>query len=250
MSLENEPEVVAATPAAAPAPAKASNRNLIIGIVTMLVAIAAGYFFLFSEKSFTSLVPFNESLAVAVVNGEKIERFELDKSTDDLMNSLAQQGMDVNAEGFRAQVEQEALTRLINTKLLLQKAQNENYTAKDEEVNAQLATIEASFGGRPGLDARLGELGITYEMLVEDVKEQVIVTSYLEATTPILAITATEEEVNAYYETLKQQYGESLPPLTEIRPQVEQEFKAQKQQQIVGEVIATLRSEANVEIKI
>jgi FKBP-type peptidyl-prolyl cis-trans isomerase (trigger factor) len=249
MSLETEPEVVA-TPEAAAVPTKASNRNLIIGVATMLVAIGVGYFLLFSETKFTSLVPFNESLAVAVVNGEKIERFELDKSTDDLMNSLAQQGMDVTADGFRTQVEQEALTRLINTKLLLQKAQSENYTASDEEVNAQLATIEASFGGRPGLDTRLGELGITYDMLVEDVKEQVIVTSYLEATTPILAITATPEEIGAYYETLKAQYGENLPPFAEIQPQVEQEFKAQKQQQIVGEVIATLRSEAAIEIKI
>lgn len=245
---EVAPEV--ATPTTVTEVAKPNNRNLIIGIVTTLVALALGYVFLFTETELTSLVPFKDSQAVAIVNGEKIERFELNKSTEDLLNSLAGQGMDTTAEGVRAQVEQEALTRLINTKLLLQKALAAGHTASEEETTTQLAAIETGFGGRAGLDTRLGELGITYDMLVEDVKEQIVVTGYLEATTPITGITNTAEEIDAYYATLKTQYGENLPPLEEIKDQVDQELKAQKQQQIVAEVIEGLKRDATIEVKI
>jgi len=87
-------------------------------------------------------------------------------------------------------------------------------------------------------------------MLRNDVREQIIVGDYLEKETAVGSITVTEEEIASFYENLKTQYGEQLPPLEDIRTQMEADIKIQKQQGVLSEILADLRANAEVEVRI
>jgi hypothetical protein len=44
--------------------------------------------------------------------------------------------------------------------------------------------------------------------------------------------------------------GAELPPLDEIRPQIEAQILNQKQQQVVATIVAQLREEGDIDIRI
>jgi len=228
---------------------KNANLHMWIGIGVALMAMILGYLFLFTDIKLTSLIPFGKD-TVALVNGVPIKQVEFQNSVKNVTDAYSQQGVDVTDPATQEMIASEAVKRLINTELLLQAANNAGYTADDTKVDEQVASLISEFGGEEALQIRLSELNITKDMLRNDVREQIIVSDYLEQETAIGTITVTEEEINTFYENLKTQYGEQLPPKEEIRSQMETDIKIQKQQGVLSEILADLRAQAEVEVRI
>jgi len=225
-----------------------SGRNMLIGVVLALAVLVLGYLFLFSDLTPGSLNPMERDV-VALVNGEPITENELQNSIRNVTDSMTAQGMDVENTESAGVIESEALNQLINTELLLQAAQTAGYRASDEEIATEIAQLETNFGSAAELETRLTELNIDRQALERDVAEQLIVSNYLENETPVGEITVTQEELETFYASLVEQYGEQLPPQEEIQEQLEGELTAQKQREILGTILAELRAAAEVEIK-
>lgn len=226
-----------------------SNLHMWIGIGVALIAIIIGYIFLFTDIKLSSIMPFGKD-TVALVNGVPIKQVEFQNSVKNVTDAYSQQGVDVTDPATQEVIASEAVKRLINTELLLQAAGSAGYTADDVKVDEQVASLISEFGGEEALQTRLYELNITRDMLRNDVREQIIVGDYLDKETAIGSITVTEEEITAFYENLKTQYGEQLPPKEEIRAQMETDIKIQKQQGVLSEILADLRANAEVEVRI
>lgn len=241
-----------ATPAPEPAsteeaPTNTSKKNIIIGAAIAVVAVAIGYAAFFTD-TFGDLVSFN-SKTVATVNGVSITRVDFENSLKNVKNSITAQGADPEDPNIQEVVEGEALKQLINTQLLLQAAAEAGYEVDEEELEKQMMQLEINYGGTEQLENAMSELGITQDMLREDVGEQMLVNQYLEHETEIAKITASDEEVEAFYENLKPEFGDELPPLDDIREPITKDILEQKQRGMLGSILANLRAQAEVEIK-
>lgn len=228
---------------------KSSNVHMWIGVGVAIAAIILGYVFLFTDIKLSALIPFGKD-TVALVNGVAIKQVEFQNSVKNVTDAYIQQGVDVTDPATQEIIESEAVKRLINTELLLQSANAAGYTADETRVDEQVAALTNDFGGEEALQTRLDELHITKDMLRNDVREQIIVSDYLEKETAVGSITVNDEEIATFYENLKTQYGDKLPPLEDIKAQIEADIKVQKQQGVLGEILADLRANAEVEVRL
>ena len=95
----------------------------------------------------------------------------------------------------------------------------------------------------------MAEVGLTEEKLRSNIAERILSDLYIESVTTIEDVKVSDEEVKEFLKSINT--GDAkLPPLDEIRPQIEEQILGQKRQQIVTDLLAKLRSEGKVEIKI
>lgn len=184
---------------------------------------------------------------VAVVNGVELLREQFNETRGQIAQAAQQQGLTPDTEGAVDQINDQAIETLVNTELLLQAAGEANVTVEDGAVESQMQEIINSVGGEDQLASSLEEVGLTEEGLREELAQEALLQAYLDAN--LGEFTATEEEINAMYEQASQA-GSSLPPLEEVRDQVEEQVILTKRQEATGQLIEQLRAEAEVEILI
>lgn len=216
-----------------------SQFKIILFIIVLIIAGAVGF------KVYQSN---NGGPAVASVNGDKITENAYQGTVSALTDEMAAMGFDTSNEAAIAEIETEALDRLINTKLLVQAAEEAGHTATDEEVDAMIADITTQFGGEEAFTAYLTDNEISQDTLREDMYEQIVVETYLTENTEITAVTATEEEVQALYDDIAANApeGQEVPTLEEVYAQVESQVVGTKQQEMLGDLLAELRAEAEI----
>ena len=222
---------------------------MILGVIVTLLALGIGYVTLFTDIKLTSYIPFMDA-TVATVNGVAISETEFENSSASVRATIEAQGGDTETEGAKAAIKSQAISQLINAQLLIQAATEAGYTADPAEVDAQIAAIEENFGGKEAFAARLEELNITEKMFRQDVVEQVMVTAYIEGETDIADTAVSDEEIAAFYANIQAQYGEDIPSVEDLREQIVADLQIQKQQAELGDIIATLRDAADIEINI
>ncbi len=217
------------------------NTNVLIALVVALALIlGAGYY---AYRTSTT------GGTVAVVNGKKIYQKELDESVALIEQAATAQGIDSTDESAKKGIQDQALEVLINNALLITAALDMDITATDEAIQAKYDELAEQLGTEEELKKRMTEVGLTEEKLRSNIRERILADQYIEANTTIKELTVTEEEVLEFIKSINT--GETeLPPLDEIRPEIEAQILGQKQQAIVVELLAKLRGEADIEIKV
>jgi len=244
------------TPAAAPVATKSKSKAglyiaaIVIVIVTLLIVL-----FLLEKAGRSSTGIFDSYLAaqensvvVAVVNGEEITGKDLSVSIQQFNQAALAQGVDTTNPEVVADIRSQALEVLINTTLLRQAALAEGITVSDEETAQRLDTIEEEIGGAEVLQARIDELGLTRANLEEDIKEEIVIQSLLDTLFAETDMVVTEEEILAVYDAAGG-VDAGLPPLEEVRDQVEAQVRSTKEQEIIDAYLTDLKDEAEVELK-
>ena len=224
------------------------QKTLLIAIIGIVI-VAVGAWFLFSNGGAPSQNGTPElSDTVARVNGEDITRTELENSEAQI---AAQQGIDaasLDAAG-REQLQAQALDGLIANTLIQQAAANSGITATEADVSAQIETIESQFPDEAQFQEALAGQGLSESDFREQVRGEVAMQAYFEQTLDIASITVTEEEVRALYEQ-EAMTTEDIPPLEDVRGQIESFVIQQKQQELLVAHVQELRSNADIEILI
>lgn len=214
-----------------------SQQNIPIAIAVIVVVALGAWYFLSQGDS----APVENSEPVATVNGEEITRSELDA----LRTQVAtQQNTDPGTID-----EKQVLDTLIAQALIRQAAAQTDVTVSDEQVAAEVSSLTAQVGGEEAFTQAMAAQGITEDELRSQIRDQLITQAYLEQELELSQITATDEEVTTAYEEIATG-GEEVPPLEEVRGQVEELVIQQKQQTEVDALIAQLRAEAEVEVLI
>ena len=183
---------------------------------------------------------------VARVNDVSIPLRRYQDRVKDFADNVVFQGLSLEDEVIRQQIREQALASLINTEILLQAATAANITVTDEEIEAAYQTAASNFGGATGLEQALSELGFTEEELLEDIRGQLIIDAYLQETIDIDGVTVTDDEVSNYYNELSSSNTEA-PDFEEVSEIIREQLVIQKQQELLGGLIDSLRTEANVE---
>ncbi len=187
--------------------------------------------------------------AVAVVNGKNISVTEFNESIALIEQNATLQGVDITDATTKEEIRTQALDTLINNALIITAAENAGITVTDEKFKEAYDTLVTEVGGAETLTLRMTEIGLTEEKLNSNIKERIIADQYIESQTDIENLSVSEEEVQAFITALNAPEGQ-LPPLEEIRLQVEAQILSQKQQQLIIDLLAKLRSEAKIEMKI
>jgi len=237
-NFKSEPSVASSGVSAS---RKNYNKNIAISVVIVVIAV-------FVVLNFTGTNNlFNIQPAAAVVNGEKIKQSDVDNRIDQILSSPQAQGVDTTDPTVLEQVKQQVINELINTALLLQAADRAGIVSDSEAVETEYQLAVTQTGGEEEFKEQLSASGTTVTEFRANLRDQLIIREYLTANTTIFSISVTDEEVNQFYEQISVTQ-EGIPPLDEIRSQVERQLIGSKQQVELDAFITTLRDDALIEI--
>lgn len=218
-------------------------------VVSLVILLGAGYYFYTQQTGSTVFESLFKRDVVATVNGKRIYQKELDESVALMEQSATMQGIDVSEESVRTEIRNQALGVLVNNALLITAAEGAGFEASAEEIETTYGELVEQIGGQEALTARMTEVGLTEDKLRNNIKERILADQYIESATDIENLNVTDEEVAQFVASLGTQ-GTELPPLEEIRPQIEAQILSGKQQQLVAALIEELRAKATIELKI
>lgn len=220
-----------------------STNKIIIAIIAILVVIAGGWYAV--SKGGVSL---GQEKVVAIVNGEEITQEEYKTLYDQLKQSQGLGALAMNAETETALKEQ-VLETLIGTALVRQAIAQSDITISDEEFESQMGQIRAQFESDEAYNEALKAQNTTEEALRADVRSELIRQKYFESKLNLSSLSATDAEIEGAYAQIVES-GQEVPPLDEVRAEVRQFVLGQKQQELLNAHISTLRTSAEIEIKI
>lgn len=179
-----------------------------------------------------TMIDAEDDTVIATVNGQE----------------LTQREVSAVAQNPQIQDEEQAVEQLIDIVLLEQRAEEEGFTATEEEVE-ELLTAQLSQQGADLEDYKeqLEQAGASYDEVVEQYKSQIAAEKYLEQQAEgIETPEVTDEDVQALYEQLQSQ-GQELPEFEEVEGQLRQLAEQQGQQQVVQVVVQELRENADID---
>ncbi|MCR4280016.1 MAG: SurA N-terminal domain-containing protein [Candidatus Komeilibacteria bacterium] len=213
-----------------------------------IVVVVAGGWYLIDSNSFTSITQpaTNSADNVAVVNGEAISRADLEVLKT---QTAAQQGVDLTTLDVATMtaLETQIVEDLISQALIRQAVEAAGIQVPTDQLDAQLADIRAQFGEESEYQAALVAEGLTEVQLRERISAGMATDIYLQQELDFTTLSASDEEIQATYSQALTE-NPQIPPLEEVRDQVQGAVIQQKQQAMIGQLIQSLRQQAQVEI--
>ncbi len=234
-------------------PKRSGGAKYFIAIIIVVLIVLGVLYFLEKEgRSSTNifgalLEQQYASAAVAMVNGESITNKDLTAGIRQFSQVAAAQGADTEDPTVQASIRSQALEIMVNTELLLQAAAAQGIVVTDEEVVTRLSELVAQIGGEEAMHERMAALGVDEERLHRDVRNEIVISQLLDGLFADKDLTVTDEEVQETYD-LASEGSVSVPPLEEVRAQIEAQLSAAKEQEIIDEYLSTLKETAEVEI--
>ena len=234
------------------------QKNWIItGVVIAIVGFGVWFYFsngLSSDQnnSLMSEAPLEQNNlvelpdVVARVNGEEVSRAELE-----LLEAQIAVGQQIELTALDSaspqQLQAQAIETLVSNALIRQAAQASGAVASEADVDAQITTIKGQFADEAQYQAALSAEGITESVLRSQIATDIAVGAYLEQTVDFDSVVVSQEEINAVYQQEAAVTAE-LPPLAEVRDQIEAFISQQKQRELVAALVQELRADAEVQI--
>jgi len=167
--------------------------------VTIALSLATALFLLLSGTGCNTKK--DTEGVMALVNGRKVLRAEVDKYYNNQTAQAPQKPADEQADTLRLNI----LKELIDNEILMQRAEKLGLLATDDEVNSKLAEIKAPFT-QQDFDKRLADRGITLADFKADLRRSITVEKVLnkEVTSKI---NVSDEDISAYYNQHKSEFN-------------------------------------------
>ncbi len=145
---------------------------------------------------------------VAIVNDDVISLYDLEADMRPYREQIEAMGYDENREmRMILKLREDLLNQLIDEKLTDQEVKKYKITVSDAEIDAFLETIKKnSFGSDENFQAALARDGLTLEDYRARVRERMLRTQLLNREVKSKVV-ITEDDVRAYYEAHRGQYG-------------------------------------------
>jgi FKBP-type peptidyl-prolyl cis-trans isomerase (trigger factor) len=187
---------------------------------------------------------------VAVVNGSKITGKDYNAAYQSVAQQVymtaLQQGNSSNSQ-LADQAKQQTLTTLVGETLILQDAKSKGYTASSNQIKSKYDAMAKQYGGNSKLQALLKKQNLTTDDLKQNISKQIVFNTYVskQIGTPKVS----DKEIQQFYD----QYSKgqkNVPKLSQVKSQIKQQLIQQKQNQQLKGIIAQLKKQGNVNIKI
>lgn len=176
-----------------------------------------------------------EATSSVTVNGEVISAEEISA----VEQSLSEQGQPVSRE--------QVVEELVNQRLLMQAVAEEGIEisteAAEQNIEEQLVQQNATLDD---YKAQLDAQGVSYDVQLENVKQDMAVQEYLNQALDDASLEVTDAEIQEFY-TLYQEQNPEAPPVEELEEQIVVTLQQQKQQEAVSVLLQDLRAQAEIE---
>ncbi len=229
---------------------------IVVAVVAAIVVLAALIFVMERQGRLAETGLFDAvhrfvdtKTAVAKVNDGTISKYDLDVSMLQMSAGFAAQGADIESEEVKTEIQTRAIDMLVNTELLKQDAAMVGIEITDEDVSARLETLTTDVGGADALKERMAEFNVSEKILRRDIKNELTIKALLDSVFKENNIAVSEEEIVNFYKEAKSS-GKEFPELEAVRPQIEQQLRSTKEQEVVTSYIEELRGKAEIEILI
>ncbi|MFA6273482.1 MAG: SurA N-terminal domain-containing protein [Candidatus Paceibacterota bacterium] len=218
-----------------------SFSKLLVFIVILAVIVAGIYLVI---KQGINVV--GSGGAVAIVNGEKISQSVYDNRYAQLAASITTQGQSATTTEMQTTIKNRVLDDLITETMLLQAADKAGIKANAEEVDTAFTQSKSQFTDETEFETVLTEQGYTDKTFKEFLTRDNIIRQYLTANIDTSSATATETEIKTLYDQAAAN-NETIPPLSEVKTQVENQIIQLKQQQLVTNFVQQLKASSTIE---
>jgi peptidyl-prolyl cis-trans isomerase SurA len=202
---------------------------------------------------------------VATVNGEEISGKDFSGVYESQFQQMAMQAQMSGQELDQEALKEQTLDSMVGSELLVQDAEANGHEATDQDVDALLEeTVKAQqLGSVDELMAAYKERGFAEEQVRSDARKQVLMTAAIEE---IDIPEPTEAELKELYDQAAaaqppaqggeggegsgQDASAQTPSYEELKPQLEQQVTAQKQNEAIMKRMEQLRQDADVEVRL
>lgn len=189
---------------------------------------------------------------VAKVNGEEITAEELIENERYLVDYYSMMGLAI--DGNEAQIRETALNQLINTKLVLQGAMEDDLVPTDEEVEEEYQSLVeqlTTYHENDNIEEIFEQFDTNEEEVKQDIRTDLTTKKYLEANIKVEEVT--EEEIQqAYDDYVKQMESleQEADELENVKELIKQQIVGQKESEAQQKLIESLRDKSEIEILI
>lgn len=193
---------------------------------------------------------------VAEINGEEIDGDAFAQNYEAQYPQLTMQAQMTGEEVDEEELRDQALEMMINSQLLVTDAEDQGFTASDEEVDEYLSTMaeESGLESSDELVSQLEEQGLSEEQIRDEVHAEVLMEQVVDT---VEVDEPTDEELEEIYDMqvaqqeamAEQAEGEEqeVPSFEEMEPELEEQAEAQKENEALGAYIEDLRDDAEIE---
>lgn len=185
---------------------------------------------------------------VATVNGEKITKADFVRIYEGQFQQVLEQAQMSGQEIDQKQLRKQTVEGLVGTELLIQHAAAKKIHATPEDLEAALNDIATSLNtDRAGFLASMAATGLDEKAVLAQIRTQLEVERMLAK--EIGDFSPSEKELKAAYDSMVKEQkakGGEIPALADIKADLSQQLKIQKEAAAVKELTATLRKDAKV----
>lgn len=197
---------------------------------------------------------------VAVVNGEEISGESFSENYESQYQQLTMQAQMTGEEPDQEELKSQALDMMINSELLVAKAEDEGFSASDDDIDEYLDSM-AEENGLESADALQEEFeaqGLSEDRVREDIQKEVLIEQVID-TIDIPEPSDDElqeiydmqvEQLEAMNEQVEEDQAQEVPSFEELEPELEEQAVAQKENEAVTELLEDLRDDADIETHI
>ena len=210
-----------------------------IALVTMSIS---GVGCASKNESASFISDLKENEVIARVNGQAIYQNDYDELYQEYYRYFGE--TEEAAEYLKSQ-KQILLEELVNTEVLIQKAEKLGITCTDEEAEDALNNIKEQYGEEV-FNQMLDYAELTKEDYLRQIKKQLVL---MELQAGMIAddIEVTDEEVTAYYEKNKVKLSEKIMSLEEVKDEITEMVEEEKQYALYQEQLKKWVLEAKIE---
>lgn len=195
---------------------------------------------------------------VAEVNGTEISKDEFVTVFEGQYQQMAMQSQASGQQVDENQLRQQTAESLVGTELLGQEASNRDIEVSDEEVDESLVEFaETNQVSTDEFIAAMGEQGLDEDDVMTEIEDQLRIEKLIAE--EYGEFEASDEEIEAAYQQVQEQQsmmggqqggGQELPPLEEVRGQLEEQMKAEEDAQNMQTLVSELREGADVTVHV
>ncbi|MFP4022449.1 MAG: SurA N-terminal domain-containing protein [Candidatus Paceibacterota bacterium] len=186
---------------------------------------------------------------LAKIGESEITMEDIQSDFDQMKTQYEAQGMNLSEnQEMRDMILYETLQNHVQQKLLMDHAEEKGLEVEEEDIEEEYNMITEQFATEEELDSALQQAGVSKDDLKQNIEDSLLIQLLAEEEGGEVEVS--EEEINERYEQLEAQGGEDLPPLDEIREDLEQEVMSQKVNETLQSVVTELQEENEVEMLI
>ncbi|VEF49005.1 putative lipoprotein [Bacillus freudenreichii] len=193
----------------------------------------------------------DEKKTVAIVNDKEILGSDYNSALTSTQGQMLQMGQDPTSKEAAKQVKNQTIDSLVGQTLLLQEADKKGYKVQEADINKHLDEMKIQFKTEEEFRAALKKSGMDMKTLETQIADDIKIKQYVEKEVPAGEIT--DKEIQKTYDEYAEQEksaGQEVPKLAEVKPQIEQSLRQQKQQKSIVQQVNELKKSAKIDIKI